>query len=242
MATFLSNTPNVMGVDLLANNTTAQMPIGAYAETPDGRGFRYALVGGTSTVAGSLYQSAAQDTTNFNPSGGLSVSAAAIGATQITLTSSVTIAANALAGGYLSVAVTPGLGYTYRIASNTAVSGATGCVITLADPLVIALTTSSKVVATHHPYSSVIVNPTTATGMPVGVANSIITNANYGWLQTYGACAVLTQGGTAVGLGIAPSTTTAGAVKTAATTLCTIGFCMNTLVTTEADLVYLTIH
>jgi len=230
-----------VGADLLSDLATGVHPVGAYVETADGRGFRYAKMGAVASVAGKLYQSAAQDTTNLNPSGGLAVSAAAIGTTAVTLTGSLTLAANLLAGGYMSVAVTPGQGYTYRVHGNTAVAAAANCAVTLADPLQVALTTSSKVTFTLHPYTSVIVNPTTATGAPVGVANSIITASQFGWLQTRGTCAVLTQGGTTIGLGVAPSTTVAGAVKTAATTLNTIGFTVNTLVDTEYDLVFLTI-
>lgn len=237
----LSGPVQVVAADLLSDLASPAHAVGAYVETADGRGFRYAKVGGTSTVAGKLYQSAAQDATNQNPSGGLAVAAAAIGATSITLTGSLTLTANVLAGGYMSVAVTPGQGYTYRVLGNTAVSAAANCVVTLADPLVVALTTSSKVTFSTHPYSNVIVNPTTATGAPVGVANSIITNAQYGWLQTRGVCSVLTDSGTTVGLGVAPSAAVAGAVKTAATTLCTVGFAVETCVTTEYDLVFLTI-
>lgn len=230
-----------VGADLLSDSSTQFHALGAYVETADGRGFRYAKAGGTSLVAGKLQQSAAQDTTNQNPSGGLAVAAAAIGATTVTLTGSLTLAANLLAGGYMSVAVTPGIGYTYRVLGNTAVAGAANCSVTLADPIQIALTTSSKVTFSKHPYDSVIVNPTTATGAPVGVANSIITNAQFGWLQTRGMCSVLTDSGTTVGLGVAPSAAVAGAVKTAATTLNTIGYAVQTLVTTEYDLVFLTI-
>lgn len=237
----LTGPVTVVGADLLSDLATPANVVGAYVETADGRGYRYAKVGATSTVAGKLYQSSAQDTTNQNPSGGLAVAAAAIGATSVTLTGSLTLAANLLAGGYMSVAVTPGQGYTYRVQGNTAVTSAANCVVTLADPIVVALTTSSKVTFSTHPYGAVIVNPTTATGAPVGVANSIITNAQYGWLQTRGVCSVLTDSGTTVGLGIAPSAATAGAVKTAATTLNTIGYGIQTLVTTEYDLVFLTI-
>lgn len=241
LSSSLTGPVQVVSADLLSDLASPAHAVGAYVETADGRGFRYAKNGAVATVAGKLYQSAAQDTTNQNPSGGLAVAAAAIGATSITLTGSLTLAANLLAGGFMSVAVTPGQGYTYRVLGNTAVAAAANCTVTLADPLVIALTTSSKVTFSKHPYDSVIVNPTTATGAPVGVANSIITASQYGWLQTRGQCAVLTDSGTTVGLGVAPSAAVAGAVKTAATTLCTIGFAVETCVTTEYDLVFLTI-
>ena len=241
LASTLTGPVHVVAADLLSNLANPAHALGAYVETADGRGFRYAKVGAVDTVAGKLYQSSAQDTTNLNPSGGIAVAAAAIGATSVTLTASLTLAANLLAGGYMGVAVTPGQGYTYRVLGNTAVSSAANCAVTLADPLQVAFTTASRVVFTAHPYSGVIVNPTTATGAPVGVANSIITASQYGWLQTRGVCNVLTDSGTTIGLGVAPSAAVAGAVKTAATTLNTIGFTVNTCVTTEYDNVFLTI-
>jgi len=84
----------------------------------------------SSTVPGKVYQGPAEDTTNQNPSGGLAVTAQAVGDTQVTLTGSLTLAANLLAGGYLSVNVTPGLGQLYRIKGNTAVSSAANVLCT----------------------------------------------------------------------------------------------------------------
>ena len=243
MTTILSQVPALSGVDLFANNTTAQMPLGAYVETQDGRGFRYAKVGAVSTVAGKVYQSSALDATNYQPSGGLGVAAAAIGDTTVTISTSTTIALNALAGGYMSVDVTPGQGYLYLIAGNTATSGATGCVITLADPIKVALTTSSKVIVTPHCYSGVVVEPGTPTGVIVGVAPSIITNANYGWIQTFGAASVLFTGtgvaGKAVG-SLSGGTSGSAAPAIAATNI--LGYHIATGITGEYALVFLTIH
>src|SRR3990167_7595386 len=145
MQTSLSSAPLVIGADVLSNSATQLMPLGAYAETPDGRGFRYFKNGGTATVAGKVYQSAPLDATNDQPTGGLGVNAAvAIGGTSIVTSTSTTWAVNQFAEGYLSVNVTPGQGYLYRIKSNTATSAATGGVVVLEDPLLVALTTSSK--------------------------------------------------------------------------------------------------
>lgn len=235
--------PSIIAAQALTeSNATAQTVVGSYMETADGRGFRYSKIGATSTVVGKIYQSSAQDTTNYNPSGGLAVAAQNIGDTSITLTGTLTITANALQGGFAGINITPGQGYMYRIAKNTGVAAAANAVITLDDPIVVALTTASKVVLAPHPYNGVIVNPTTATGAPVGVAQAIVTNAQYGWLQTFGPALLLNDAGTAVGLGLAPSAATAGAAKTNAATLSMIGYALTTQVTTEYDLVFLTIH
>lgn len=239
MATKLTASPLISGQELLATSSTPQMPLGSYMETSDGRGFRYARAIAT-TVAGKLYQCSPQDATNYSPAGGLGVTAAAIGATSVTLSSSVTIAADALKGGYLTAAITPGAGYTYRIAGNTAVSGATGCVITLEDPLVVAFTTDTKVVMVANPWYNVVVMPTTITAAPAGVSVGIISAGYYGWFQTHGACAVLNSGGTAIGLAITPGGAE-GAVKSGATTLGDIGYCLNAGTTAEYQMVFLNI-
>lgn len=231
---------------LQESSATGQTVLGAYMETADGRGFRYTKVGATSTVVGKLYQSPAQDTTNYNPSGGLAVAASVADAnglfSTITLTGSLTIAQNALAGGFVGVNVTPGVGYQLRIKSNTAVTAATGCVITLDDVLQVALTASSKVVLAVHPDNGIIVNPATASGSPVGVAQAVLTNGQYGWIQTYGPAVALNDGGTAVGLGLTASASVAGALKTMTATGVQVGYALTTQVTTEYDSVYLTIH
>src|SRR5687767_2466268 len=95
----LAGPVTIGGQDVYTESSTQQMALGTYAETADGRGFRYFKNGGTATVAGKVYQSRPLDATNEQPSGGLAVSAAAIGATSVTLTGSLTLAANLLAGG-----------------------------------------------------------------------------------------------------------------------------------------------
>src|SRR5487761_2492879 len=118
--------------DLFTSSATAGGPngglhVGAKAYTGDGREFRFALAGATSLVPGKLQQSPAEVTALE----AVAVDAAAVGATSVTISASLTVAANALAGGYLSVAVTPGQGYMYEIKANTAVTSAAGMVVTL---------------------------------------------------------------------------------------------------------------
>lgn len=238
--TTLTGKPQVFASDLLSNSSTQLMNLGTYAESQDGRGFRYAKVGATATVAGQLYQAAAVDATNLTPSGGLTPAAAAIGATTVTISTSTTNAANVIAGGYMTVAVTPGAGYTYRVKSNTVTAGAAGMVVELEDPLVVALTTTSRVSFAKSPYDGLLVMPTTISGAAVGVANSIISATYFGWVQTHGVCSILNSAGTAIGLGITPGGA-AGGVKTGATTLPDIGYCVTAGINTEYNLFFLTI-
>lgn len=239
MSTFKDNSA-VQTQDVLVTSSTQSTDLGAFQTTGDGRGFRYAYDGGAALVAGKLYQSPAQDTSNYQ---NLGVAAASAGATQITITDSITLTANKLTNGYLTVSVTPGQGQTYQIASNTAVTAGTGCVITLVDPLRVALTTSSKVDVHPNIYQGVVVHPTTKTGAPAGVAVVATSGTQYAWLQTRGVVGVLADGTITAGDPVVPSSAVAGAVSVATTagTASIIGYAVTGIATTEYGLVELTI-
>lgn len=241
--TQLTGFPVTVAQGIWEESSTAQAVVGSYVETADGRGFRYAKVGAVATVAGKVYQGTALDATNLQPSGGLGVSAAAaIGDTSITISTSITLAVNLLANGYLSVDVTPGQGYLYKIRGNTAVSGATGAVITLADPLQVALTTSSKVIVAQNTYTGIVVEPGTPTAAIAGVAHRVTTALYFGWVQTRGAASVLFTGtgvaGKAVG-SLSGGTAGSAAPSIAATNI--LGYHMATGITGEYALIHLTL-
>lgn len=241
--TALTGFPAIVPQGIWEESSTAQMSLGAYVETADGRGFRYSKMGAVASVAGKVYQGTPLDATNLQPSGGLGVSAAAaIGDTSVTISTSITLTANQLSGGYLSVNVTPGQGYLYRIAGNTAVTSAAGAVITLADPLQVALTTSSKVIVAPHPYSGLVIEPGTPTAAIAGVAHRVTTALYFGWIQTRGAASVLFTGtgvaGKAVG-SLSGGTSGSAAPAIAATNI--LGYHMATGITGEYAIVNLTI-
>ena len=225
--------------DVFAFTATQGTDLGMRATTGDGRVFRYALNGAVAAVPGKVYQGPAQDATNQSPAGGLATAAAAIGTFQVTLTSSLTLAANLLAGGYMSVAVTPGQGYVYKVKSNTAVAAAANCVVTLEDPLQVALTTASRVVFALSPYNGIVVAPATLTASVVGVPVSPLPIANYGWIQTRGAVSALLTGtfataGLAVGVLVGG---TIGSFAPAIAGTAILGRTMNISATGEYDLV-----
>ncbi len=85
----LKNDQSIAPSELFTNPVTAQgTDLGARLTSGDGRVFRYVLASGTALVAGKLYQSNPQDTTNLQ---NLACAAAAVGATSITTTSTVTL-------------------------------------------------------------------------------------------------------------------------------------------------------
>ncbi len=243
MATSLSGLPRIFGQDVYVDSSVQNNTLGVYAETTDGRGFRYAKIGAVATLAGKVYQGPAQDTTNYAPSGGLAVAAAAVGATQVTLTGTLTIALNALAGGTLTVVITPGLGQMYKIASNTAVAAAANCVITLEDPIRVALTTSSKVDLRADLYNGIVVAPATMTNSCVGVPPAIFSAGNFAWIQTHGICSCLQTGtgtcGTALGV---LQGGTIGSLAPAIAGTPILGWAAGTNITGEYGTVYLNMN
>src|SRR3990167_8288653 len=96
--TSLVGSVQIAGSDIRSDSATQQMTLGSYAETADGRGFRYAKVGATATVPGKVYAAAAWDSTNQAPAGGLAATGA-VNTTTVTVSTSTTLAVNLLAGG-----------------------------------------------------------------------------------------------------------------------------------------------
>lgn len=243
MSTLKAGAISVAPQDVFTSNATQMTDLGAFASTGDGRYFRYMLNGAVTQVPGKVYQGPAQDATNQSPAGGLATAAAAIGATQVTLTGSLTLAANLLAGGYMSVCITPGQGYTYKVKSNTAVTAAANCVVTLEDPILVALTTSSKVVFMLSPYNGTVVAPGTLTASPIGVSIYPVVNAQYGWVQTHGPVGCLVTG-TLASAGLAVGVLVGGTIGSLAPCIAgtpVLGYTMGICATTEYDLVFLQI-
>jgi hypothetical protein len=198
------NDPSVYTID-------KRFDLGGIGVTPDGRRFRYGRQNSsTAAVPGKLYQSGAEDTTLQ----ALSVAAATAGTKTITTTSTATVTKDQLAGGYVAITITPGLGYYYKIVSNTAATAAV-FTVTLEEPIVVSLTTATDIDIIADPYGAIeIMDATNHDGMLIGVAVAPITASYYGWYQVGGVCAVLSDGGTAVGLLVVASNGTDGAVET----------------------------
>lgn len=195
-----------------SGSTTLTIPhrLGEKFVTSDGRVFRYALNGAVALVAGNVIQAPAQIANHL----ALTPVAAAVGDTTLTVALGATLASvNQYAGGYAIISTTPGNGYAYRIKSHPAAALSTSVVLTLDEPIQVALTTSSRVDLQANPYSGVIQSPvTTLTGAVVGVAVYPLGIGEYGWLQTHGTCPVLIAGTPGVGLAVVVPATAAGAV------------------------------
>jgi len=203
------NSQTISAQDTFTSSSSQGALLGTYSETSDGRGYRYAQIGASDTVAGTLYQGAApiaNHLANTPP-------AVAIGATSFSYTPGATAgAANLYAEGFLQVDTTPGEGYTYQVSGHAAISASTAFTLYLKDPIQVALTTSSRVGLRHNPYKNVIQTPTTITAQVVGVAPAVLTATHFGWIQSRGPCSVLINGTPAVTAPVINGATTAGSV------------------------------
>lgn len=194
-----------------------------------GKIFRYVLNGGAAQVVGNLLQASAQDTTYENMAVG---TAAAAGDTVLQVTNGTATITNAqFVGGSIIIytAGTIAIGDEYTILAVTGTLTTGGALqVTLDRPLRAAVTTSAKVNMKRSLFSGVIQFPvTTQTEIPVGTAIYPIAIAEYGWIQTHGPCAMLSDNSTfAVGSMVSPSLAVAGAfgVNVAGTTHGVVGW------------------
>jgi len=225
-------------VGVRSNSSVQELNLGTKVVVGDGREFRYVKAGATALVAGKVYDSPAQSTDNAN----IAVVLGTAGATQITVTLGSTAATvNQYAGGQVIINDEDGQGFTYSIKSHPAADAAASLVLTLEDdePIVTALTTSSQATLVANVYNGVIIHASTETGIPVGVAVTNITAAQYGWIQTRGPVSCLCGATTAIGQSVAASDTTAGAYEIGDGILPVIGYAVTAGVATEYNVIYL---
>lgn len=195
-----------------------------------GKAFRYALNGAVTGVIGNLLQASVQDTTYENMAIG---TAGAVGDLFLQVTNgTATITTAQFVGGTISVytAGTVAIGDEYTILGFTTDSVLTtgGALKVLLDrPLRYAYTTSAKVNMKRSIWSGVLQFPTTQTEIPAGVHITPMVASQWGFVQTHGPCAFLSDGSTfAVGSMVSPSLSAAGAVgvNVAGTTHGTVGW------------------
>src|SRR3990167_948702 len=234
----LSGVPVIYGISPETTETVPSHQLGAMGVTNDGRKFRYARTGAVALVAGDVLQTPAEVT------GAQSriVAAAAIGATSITTTDTLTATADQFVDGYIIVTgeASTGTGHIYKIKSHPTVTSAV-CTFQLYDPVRVALTATTQVDIVPNPYRGVITWPATQTGSAIGVAFVAAPIDEYTWIQTGGVASVLTTGTVAVGANVSASTGSASAVETATAALPTLGYALTGIATGECGAIHLII-
>lgn len=219
--------------------------LGSVGVTRDGRVYVYGQAGASDITRGQL---AVAEAVVANHTNQTFAASAVVGADEVTLNLGATaVTADQYADGYLVCNDAAGEGVLYQIISNSSASASGVVRAKLYEPLVAALTVSvSEGSLIKNPAKTVITSTTLSKA--VGVANTTITAAYFGWFQSGGIAAVLADGTPAKGTNVVQSNGTAGSVEamTDSTTLATdiqelIGITLETAVSTEHRAVFLKI-
>lgn len=197
-------------IDIFNVDTNQKFPLGTRLDRGDDA-YRYVEYGGT-TAAGDVLQQEAPDAAHddLNASGGN----VAAGSTLLTIVTSLTLVENEYAGGSLVVEADTGEGYRYEVLKNDADAAAGGATVTIRDGLAVAIDASSDVKLVKSRFKEVIQLPTTITGALAGIGIAVGADGSFGWVQTGGDAAVLTNGTVVIGQHVrAAGATDAGAVQ-----------------------------
>jgi len=193
-------------------SATRQEALGAIGRGADGRLYRYGRAGAVNLAAGKVVVSKAVVANHQNMA---VVAAVVAGATTITATLGGTAATeHQYAGGEVTINDSTGAGINYKVKGNSAQSATSGVVkIYLAEPVVVALATTSKASLNVHAGDGVIVSPSAVAHVPYGVPNVAVTALYYAWFQYQGRCSVLSDGVITKGAGAILSDAVDGAVE-----------------------------
>lgn len=196
----LSNQNLQLGQGMFVSSSTQVHPLGTRGYDQMGRAFRYARAGASDLVAGNVVQGAALVAGHLTLAVNTTSGGTSPGSTSIAVTCVSAVSTGFYNEGLLMVASGSGAGTSYMINQCPVVStGATGAFTLYFEDQIPVLTnmtisTSSKISLVPNPYMNVIQAPvTTLTGPIAGVATYVITSTQYGWLQTWGPCAVLSN-------------------------------------------------
>lgn len=234
------------------------LPLGTEMQLPDGRKFHHIKNGGVALVAGKLYQGPDVEANTILHKSLLVPNSATVGATQVLVTMAGTIlSADVFAEGYLvtSSSIGTGIGYTYKIKSQTAATAATDTItvkLDQSDAVKVALEAgTTKVGMRKSPYDGALLTTGNTVGVNtlLGVACATAAASTFAWLQRRGLVGVFTDNTTPViGLPVMASSTVAGAIGLAAGTVVAsvgwapIGICVSPAASAQFTLVDLTLE
>lgn len=187
---FETTTGLVIQQGIFEESSTAKHKRGTRMQLADGRVFFYGDVV-EAVVAGKLCFS--KPTHADNTAMVTTTASAAVGAKTLSgmTVGGTAITANEFAEGYLITQKVSGTGNCYKIKSHTSgTSAGTNLNIVLYDPLQQAIATTTEVTFCYNPWYKMSQPTTTVTSPPAGVPLRAFTIAYYGWVQTWGICAI----------------------------------------------------
>lgn len=210
MGTFLTGSAALVANDPYTTTTTKEHELGRFGQTADGRGYRYARAGAVALDPGKLAVAATVVANHVN----LACAAAAVGANTVTVTLGATaVSENDYADGWLCINDVDGEGIAYRITGHPAANASATLVVTLAQPIQVALTANSEASLHRNRFDDVVISVTDQADTPVGIPNVSVAIDRYFWLQTKGECAALADETLAAGVALTTGTGVAGAVE-----------------------------
>lgn len=189
-------------------------PLGQpYRQDSTGRSWRYSLAGSSDLARGKLYCSAVTNASHINLS---FASAPADGARAVTVTlASAAATLNQYQDGWLNVQDGTSEGRAYPIEGHPAQATTTGdLVVDLKEAFAtLGAVAESNVNLVKNRWDGVLISTNDQADAVAGVPNVAVTLAEYGWLQTYGPCAVWQDEAIAIGSGVVIGSSTAGQVE-----------------------------
>ena len=183
---------------LYSTSASKKERLGTLRITSDGRKFRYAYNGAVALTTGVTTSMIGVEAQHINKP---VAAAVAIGDTEVSVTvGSTAVTADSYMDGYFQVNDGTGEGQSYPIVGNTYCAASGTTVVTLAEPIRIALVASStsEVSLIPNPWYGTVIQATEATG-PAGVTVCAVPINHYYWSQTGGLGCVLVKGSDAVG-------------------------------------------
>lgn len=207
---------------------------GEQVRLADGRYFRYALVGASNLVAGTLNQAPAEKANHYeiNPTSAVT-SFTTVNSFNLTI-GNTAVVANEYNEGFLTFSSGNNVGLTYQISyTPAALASATTFAPTLYDFLQNSVATSDTVDLSHNQWNNIIQSPGSSdqTIRNAGVCMIAATAAYGAWVVSHGLAACVADGTVAVGTQVVASNSTAGAVTGMSTTFSTavaqipVGYC-----------------
>jgi hypothetical protein len=180
------------------------------------RVYRYAKNGVIPLNPGEVVQTARPNDAHSN----MTCAAAAAGTKIITVTMDQNVIANEYKDGYIYINDEAGEGFVYDVVSHlgavvTEPTDAVTAQVTLRDPLVVALTTSSQATLVQNLYSGVTPTWGEPPNIIAGVVPITVAANAYFWCQVRGPAAVKQEGGLFAGQGVQSSQYKKGSVAVA---------------------------
>ena len=233
----------------LVDDATQGSPLGQRMYFADGRRFSYGLVGATTLISGDIIQGKAVISGDYTDL--VTDVAPVIGDTSLSITTGTTTAAAYYDGGWAhcNLATTLLQGQSYRLkrtGANVLLTSGAADIFQLdpVDPIRVAGTTATEFGFVPDEFNGMILAPiTTLTSRVVGVAQAPITNAQYGFVQTWGMSAVQTAGTEIVGNELFADLAAAGSAGVASSIDQLIGLVLSVASSdTQESSVFLTIE